>query len=440
MSNEAVHIIGAGLAGCECAWQLAKRGIPVKLYEQKPHKKTPAQSLDHFAELVCSNSFRGAALTNAVGLLKEEMRRLGSLMIQKADETQVPGGGALCVDRELFSEAMTQAIESEPLIEIIEGDVGQLPKVKYLVIATGPLTEGVLAQEIAALTESERLYFYDSIAPIIEKDSINMDIAFEANRWGEAGEKGDYINCPLEKDQYLAFVRALLEADLVPSKDFEKEIFFEACLPIEVLAKRGPKTLSFGPMKPVGLRDPRNPEKKYAAVVQLRQDNLHASLYNMVGFQTRMKYPDQQRVFRMIPGLENAEFMRLGSMHRNTYIQSPRCLNAALELKKHPGIFFAGQIAGCEGYVESASLGLFVALHLSAKILQDRHLARPDSATALGALLRHVVEADPDHFQPMNVNFGLFTPPEELKHKSKRKELAEHALNLIDSWKKEQLF
>ncbi|MDL1873260.1 methylenetetrahydrofolate--tRNA-(uracil(54)-C(5))-methyltransferase (FADH(2)-oxidizing) TrmFO, partial [Deltaproteobacteria bacterium PRO3] len=340
-----VTVVGAGLAGSEAAWQLVGRGHRVRLVEMRPAKKSEAHKTGDFAELVCSNSLRGADLKNAVGLLKEEMRRLGSLVMRSADCNAVPGGGALVVDREGFSKFITEAIRGHPLIELVNEEVTELDAApgSPLLIATGPLTSPALAEQIARLTGSEYLYFYDSIAPIVEAESINLDIAFRASRY-DKGE-ADYLNCPMNREEYEAFVAALVAAEKVPTKDFEQPKFFEGCLPVEVMAERGRDTLAFGPMKPVGLIDPRTGRRPHA-VVQLRQDDLHATLYNMVGFQTRMKYPEQQRVFRMIPGLERAEFVRLGSMHRNTFIHSPRLLNPRLELKSHPGIYFAGQMIG----------------------------------------------------------------------------------------------
>lgn len=382
--------------------------------------------------MVCSNSLRGADLKNAVGLLKEEMRRLGSLVMRSADCNAVPGGGALVVDREGFSKFITEAIRGHPLIELVNEEVTELDAApgSPLLIATGPLTSPALAEQIARLTGSEYLYFYDSIAPIVEAESINLDIAFRASRY-DKGE-ADYLNCPMNREEYEAFVAALVAAEKVPTKDFEQPKFFEGCLPVEVMAERGRDTLAFGPMKPVGLIDPRTGRRPHA-VVQLRQDDLHATLYNMVGFQTRMKYPEQQRVFRMIPGLERAEFVRLGSMHRNTFIHSPRLLNPRLELKSHPGIYFAGQMIGVEGYVESAAMGLYSGLVLAER-LAGRELPVPPPDTALGALVRHISEASEGDFQPMNVNFGLMEIPPAYRRKEKRLDLARHALDRLENW------
>lgn len=434
MTNTTVRIIGAGLAGSELAYQLAEAGFSIKLFEQKPFKKTPAQSLDTFGELVCSNSLRSADINNAVGLLKEEMRILNSLIIECADRTQIPGGSALVVDREGFSKLVDQKIREHPRIEIIPKEIEHLESydaANPLVIASGPLTAGKLAEEIKNLCASDALYFYDSIAPIISYDSVDMDIAFRASRYGK-GDK-DYINCPLNKEQYENFVQALVDSEKIPTKDFEKAIFFESCLPVEVMASRGVKTLAFGPMKPVGLTNPHTGERPYA-VLQLRQDDIHGSLYNMVGFQTRMKYPEQQKVFRMVPGLENAEFVRLGSMHRNTYIRSPELLNESLELKTHPGLYFAGQISGVEGYVESAAVGLYLAYILKKKLKNESHQLLKANC-ALGSMINHILKTPDKNFQPMNINFGLFDDLDaETKNKRNREKLVEVSLNNVRRW------
>lgn len=435
-SSVQINIIGAGLAGSEAAWQLAERGYRVRLHEMRPAKKSEAHQGGDFAELVCSNSLRGADLKNAVGLLKEEMRRLGSLTMRSADQNAIPGGGALVVAREDFAKFITRALREHPNVEVCEGEVTQLePLGRPILLATGPLTSAALAEEISRLTGSDSLYFYDSIAPIIELDSIDLDICFRASRYGKG--EADYLNCPMNREEYEAFVAALVTAEKVPTKDFEKPKFFEACLPIEVMAERGRDTLAFGPMKPVGLIDPRTGKRPHA-VVQLRQDDLHATLYNMVGFQTRMKYPEQQRVFRMIPGLQKAEFARLGSMHRNTFINSPRLLNAHLELKAHPGIYLAGQMIGVEGYVESAAMGLYAGLVLAER-LGGAELSPPPACTAIGALVRHVSEAPESDFQPMNVNFGLMEIPQFHRRKERRQELAEYALEELARWQKQNL-
>ncbi len=435
LSQPNVIIVGAGLAGSEAAWQLANRGYSVRLYEMRPLQKTPAHQTGKYAELVCSNSLRSRNLGNAVGLLKEEMRVLDSLIIRAADQNSIPGGDALVVDREGFSQSITDALQQHPGIEIVNEEIVDIKAFQKkfsgpILIATGPLTSPALSEELRSLLGKEYLYFYDSIAPIIDSESIDRQIVFAASRYGKGGGD-DYLNCPLNREEYENFIDAMIAAEKVPTKDFEAPKFFEGCLPVEVMAERGRQTLAFGPMKPVGLIDPRTGNRPHA-VVQLRQDNRHQSLYNMVGFQTRMKYPDQKRVFRMIPGLQNAEFIRLGSMHRNTYIHSPTLLTAELELKVHPGIYLAGQMIGVEGYVESAATGLYAGLVLSKRIKGETF--QPFSpSTAMGALIRHVIEADPKNFQPMNVNFGIFDIPEGLEGKENRLKLAEHALNKIKS-------
>lgn len=430
-----VVVIGGGLAGSEAAWQMAQRGLSVQLYEMRPEKKTPAHQSSKLGELVCSNSFRSADPKNAVGLLKEEMRALNSLIIECADAHRIPGGGALVIDREGFSEAITQAIHNHPKIEVKRQEVSRLEEVAGfgklpVIIATGPLTSEGLSAEITRLTGSEYLYFYDSIAPIVEADSINHEVVFRASRYGKGTD--DYLNCPMNREQYFKFVEALVQAEKVPAKDFEKEKFFEGCLPIEVMAERGERTLAFGPMKPVGLEDPRTGKRPFA-VVQLRQDDLHASLYNLVGFQTRMKYPEQQNIFRSIPGLEGANFARLGSMHRNTFLNSPQLLDEGLQLKERPGIYFAGQIVGVEGYVESAAMGLYCGRVL-AEQARGKQLVPPPVGTALGSLVRHITCANPKNFQPMNVNYGLFEVPAELRRKDRRSDLVKESLQEVQAW------
>lgn len=428
-----ITIIGAGLAGCEAAWQAAAEGCKVKLFEMKPQHFSPAHQSEGLAELVCSNSLRGAGMNNAVGCLKEELRRIGSLFIEAADATAVPAGGALAVDREEFSAYISRKIEQHPNIELTREEVTKLPGEDTTILASGPLTSDALSAEIAALTGSEQLYFYDAIAPIVEADSIDFDIAWRASRYGKGGD--DYVNCPLDKEQYQAFVQALLDADKVAGREFEKLVHFEGCMPIEEMAARGVQTLAFGPMKPVGLPDPRSGRTPHA-VIQLRQDNRHASLYNLVGFQTRLTYLEQQRIFRTIPGLQNARFARLGSMHRNTFINAPNCLNNSLQFIKAPHIFAAGQISGVEGYVESAACGLLAGI-FAAYNQRGETIPRPPAVTALGALLTHLNEADPENFQPMNVNYGLF-PALELKRKMKRADrrlaMAARALEALPGW------
>ncbi len=407
-----VHIIGGGLAGCEAAWQLAQRGVPVILHEMRPMQATPAHQTDQLAELVCSNSLRSDdAEYNAVGLLHQEMRQLGSLVLEIADKHKVPAGGALAVDRELFARDITERISSHHLITIERGEVTKLPKDVPTIVATGPLTSEALADDIRAITGEGSLHFFDAIAPIVERESINMSKAWMQSRY-DKGDGSDYINCALDKAQYEAFVQALLDAEKTEFKEWEKNTsYFEGCLPIEVMAARGIETLRHGPMKPVGLTDPHTPQKPYA-VIQLRQDNAHGTLWNIVGFQTKMKYAAQERVFRMIPGLENAVFARLGGIHRNTFINSPVLLDSALRLKASPNLRFAGQVMGVEGYVESASMGLLAGLFAVADLL-EKPLPPPPRTTAVGALLAHVTgAANAETFQPMNVNFGLFPAPE----------------------------
>lgn len=428
---ERITIIGAGLAGCEGAWQAAERGVPVILHEMKPLKYSPAHHLDGLAELVCSNSLRGESLENAVGLLKEELRRVGSLFMAAADATRVPAGGALAVDRELFSACVTEKISSHPLIELVRGEVADIPPEGIVVVASGPLTSDSLAESIGKLT-GEYLYFYDAIAPIVTADSIDMTRAFRASRYGK-GDGDDYVNCPLDEPEYRAFVAALLAAEKVAAKDFEKVVHFEGCMPIEEMAARGEDTLRFGPMKPVGLVDPRTGKEPHA-VIQLRMENRTGTMYNLVGFQTKLTWPEQRRIFRMIPGLENAEFVRLGSMHRNTFINAPRLLLPTFQLKKAPRLFFAGQITGVEGYVESAASGLLAGISAS-RLARGEEPAVPPLTTALGALVGHITNTDARHFQPMNVNYGLF--PEllgKVKKKERRGRLAERALADLAGW------
>ncbi len=430
-----ISIIGAGLAGCEAAWQIAEQGIPVKLFEMRPQRMTPAHQSGNLSELVCSNSLRGTGMHNAVGLLKEELRRCNSLFISTADTHEVPAGGALAVDREGFSQQITEQIEKHPLITLHRQEITEIPEDHLVIVASGPLTSDALAEKIATLTGQEHLYFYDAIAPIVEADSIDREQVYAASRYDRGG--ADYLNCPFDKEQYLAFVDALCKGDKVAPHDFEKVVHFEGCMPIEVLAERGEMTLAFGPMKPVGLRDPRTGRDPFA-VIQLRQDDKHANLFNLVGFQTKLTYPEQERIFRTIPGLENIKFARLGSMHRNTFINSPACLNAALQLKENPNIFFAGQITGVEGYVESAASG-FLAGKSAIAFHQERKFQPPPPTTALGALLNYPITASADNFQPMNITYGLF-PPLEMrirKRRDRRQALADRALADLASWQSE---
>ncbi|HML78616.1 methylenetetrahydrofolate--tRNA-(uracil(54)-C(5))-methyltransferase (FADH(2)-oxidizing) TrmFO [Geobacter sulfurreducens] len=427
----AVTIIGGGLAGCEAAWQIAGRGVRVVLREMKPQRYSPAHHLSGLAELVCSNSLRGESLENAVGLLKEELRRAGSLIMAAADATRVPAGGALAVDRELFSSYVTERIEGHPLIELVREEVTELPAEGVLVIASGPLTSDALAERLKQIT-GDSLYFYDAIAPIVAADSLDADKVFRASRYGK-GDGDDYLNCPLSGEEYERFVDAVLAAEKVPARDFEKVVHFEGCMPIEEMAERGRETLRFGPLKPVGLTDPRTGREPHA-VVQLRAENREGTLFNLVGFQTKLTWPEQRRVFRMIPGLESAEFVRLGSMHRNTFINAPTLLEPTFRLKGDPRTFFAGQITGVEGYVESAGSGFLAGIN-SARLVRGEDPAVPPPATALGALVAHITTAPARHFQPMNVNYGLFPPLEgKVKKKDRRGRLAERALAELDHW------
>lgn len=409
MKDKTIHVIGAGLAGCEAAWQISRRGIGVVLHEMKPQKYSPAHKNADFAELVCSNSLRSDDyLHNAVGLMHEEMRRAGSLVMECADQTKVPAGGALAVDRDGFAALITQRIKSHPLISVRHEEIGELPGEDFgrTIIATGPLTSDKLAHAILEKTDHQALSFYDAIAPVVFKDSIDFSKAWYQSRY-DKGDRLDYINCPLSKEEYYRFVDELLKAQKVEFHDFEEAQYFDGCLPVEVMAERGIETLVFGPMKPVGLTNPHNSEKPYA-VVQLRQDNKEDTLRNMVGFQTKMKYGEQERIFRMIPGLEKAEFARLGGIHKNTFIKSPVLLDEFLRLKKLPHISFAGQITGCEGYIESAAVGL-LAGYFAATETAGRMPALPPRTTAFGAMLSHLTDdTNVENYQPMNINFGIF--------------------------------
>ncbi|BCS55660.1 methylenetetrahydrofolate--tRNA-(uracil(54)-C(5))-methyltransferase (FADH(2)-oxidizing) TrmFO [Geobacter sp. SVR] len=431
-AHSTLTIIGAGLAGCEAAWQAAQRGVSVTLHEMKPEKFSPAHHLPGLAELVCSNSLRGDSLDNAVGLLKEELRRCDSLIMKAAEATRVPAGGALAVDRQLFSAYVTGKINSHPLIRLEQGEVTALPATGMVIIASGPLTSDSLAETITGLT-GDRLYFYDAIAPIVAASSLDMTKVFAASRYGK-GDGDDYLNCPLDEEKYRRLVDELLAADKVPSRDFEKIIHFEGCMPVEEMAARGVETLRFGPLKPVGLCDPRTGTEPHA-VIQLRAENRERTMFNLVGFQTKLTWPEQRRVFRMIPGLEQAEFVRLGSMHRNTFINAPALLLPTQQLTTDPRIFFAGQITGVEGYVESAASGFLAGL-TAARLLQDQPSLVPPPETALGALMAHITNADVRHFQPMNVNYGLFLElPGRIKKKERRQKLAERALVALEEWR-----
>jgi methylenetetrahydrofolate--tRNA-(uracil-5-)-methyltransferase len=432
-----ITIIGAGLAGCEAALTLASRGIEVELVEQKPRERTPAQSSDNLCELVCSNSFRGAALTNAVGLLKEEMRRAGSFVIAVADKVRVPAGGALAVDRELFSAAITALVRENPRIHVRPERVDRIPDARPLVIATGPLTGDALARDIAARVGTEALAYYDAIAPIVSADSIDWDKVFTASRWDKGEDEADrtaYVNCPFDEPGYKGFVEAVRAAKKVEPKSFEEVRYFEGCLPVEVMADRGEMTLAFGPMKPVGLTDPRTGRWPFA-VVQLRKEDEAGTAYNLVGFQSRMTWPEQERIFRTIPGLENAEFLRFGAVHRNTFLNAPKLLDETLCLRGEPGLYFAGQITGTEGYVESAAGGLLIA-----QILEDRLNGRepnlPPVTTALGGILTQL-RRNPDDYQPSNITFSHLPPLENaprLKKQQRYEALAKRALADLDGW------
>ena len=457
MVTRPVHIIGGGLAGSEAAWQVASVGVPVILHEMRPVRQTEAHQGQGLAELVCSNSFRSDdARNNAVGLLHEEMRRCGSLILRGADAHQVPAGGALAVDRDAFSDHITTTLEDHPLVTIVREEISELPPEDWdnVIIATGPLTSAALASAVHALTGEDALAFFDAIAPIVHRDSIDFDKAWMQSRYdkkGPGGDGADYINCALDEAQYKAFIEALIEGDKTEFKEWEKSTpYFEACLPIEIMAERGPETLRFGPMKPVGLTNPHRDEKPYA-VVQLRQDNKLGTLYNMVGFQTKLKYGAQADIFRMIPGLENAEFARLGGIHRNTFINSPKLLDDTLRLRAMPRLRFAGQITGVEGYVESAAIGLLAGRFAAAE-RSGRAFLPPPPETALGALLGHITGGHlsgvaPASFQPMNVNFGLFPPVKapsrdadgkrlrgKDKGRAKKQLICERALNALSTW------
>jgi len=435
--TDTLHIVGGGLAGSEAAWQAAETGVPVVIHEMRPTRGTEAHITDGLAELVCSNSFRSDDWeNNAVGLLHEEMRRAGSLIMRSADAHRLPAGGALAVDRVPFSDTITRTLEAHPNITIAREEIAGLPPAEWksTIIATGPLTSPALAEAVRALTGEESLSFFDAIAPIVNHDSIDFDICWMQSRY-DKGDGADYVNCPLNKDEYEAFIAALLAGEKTDFKEWEKSTpYFEGCLPIEVMASRGPETLRFGPMKPVGLHDPRKSERPYA-VVQLRQDNALGTLWNMVGFQTKLKHGEQTRIFRMIPGLQNATFARLGGLHRNTFINSPRLLDPSLRLKVRPDLRFAGQVTGVEGYVESAAIGLLAGRFASAE-LQGRALITPPPTTAFGALLGHITGgADARTFQPMNVNFGLFPePPPKTRGKDRKRAQSHRALADLDSW------
>ncbi len=406
-----INVIGAGLAGCEAAFTIANKGIKVNLYEMKPNKKTPAHKNDNFAELVCSNSLKASRVDSAAGLLKEEMRRLGSICLEAADSCSVAAGGALAVDRELFAKYITEKIKSHPNITVINEVVNEIPTDCITVIATGPLTDGILAENISKLCDGGNLSFYDAAAPIVTKDSLDFSKVFYGARYGKGGD--DYINCPMNKEEYTAFYNELINAESAPIHEFDKQPnVYEGCMPIEILAKRGKDSIRFGPLKPVGLRDPRTDHRPWA-VVQLRAENREGTLYNLVGFQTNLKFPEQKRVFSLIPGLENAEFMRFGVMHRNSFINSPKILSQDLSLKANPNIYFAGQLSGVEGYMESAASGIVAGLNAVSRLNDSEPVVLP-KFTMIGALLGYITDETVANFQPMGANFGII--PELLPH------------------------
>ena len=424
-----VTVVGGGLAGCEAAWQLARRGVGVDLHEMRPDRPTPVHQTGDLAELVCSNSLRGNALDQAAGLLKEEMRRLGSLVVRVADEVRVPAGSALAVDRGLFARRMTEAVLALPGVTVHRREVLRIPDDPVTIVATGPLTSDPLAADVAAFVGEAHLHFFDAVSPVVEADSIDFGRAFRASRYGKGGD--DYVNCPLDEAEYRAFHAALTAAECAILHDFEKELFFEGCLPVEVIASRGEDTLRFGPMKPVGLALPGTGRRPYA-VVQLRQDNLAASHWSIVGFQTQLKWGEQKRVFRMIPGLEGAEFVRFGMIHRNTYVNAPRILEPTFETRRRPGLFFAGQISGVEGYVESAASGLVAGVAAAFRARGEAPPVFPET-TALGALGRYIARSDPAHYQPTNIAFGLLPDlPHRVRDKAKKRlAIAHRALEAL---------
>lgn len=430
-----VTIVGAGLAGCEAAYQLAERGVSVRLFEMKPKKRTPAQTGDGLAELVCSNSLRGAALTNAVGLLKEELRRAGSLILRCALQSRVPAGGALAVDREAFSALVTSAIEAHERIELVNEEVTAIPEARPCILATGPLTSDALAEDVARVVGDEHLAYYDAIAPIIDAESIDWDVVWKQSRYDKGG--ADYVNCGFTKEQYEAFVQAIVDAEKVAPREFEKVRYFEGCLPCEVMAERGVDTLAYGPMKPVGLTDPKTGRRPHA-VIQLRAEDQEATAYNLVGFQTRMKWPEQKRVFRMIPGLEKAEFMRFGAVHRNTFIDAPTLLDETMQLRAIPGVYVAGQMSGVEGYVESAAAGLVCAVMLAQQLAGEPRTPPPPT-TALGGILTHLGRSHPKlRYQPSNITWAHFPPLEGKERRLKKRDrygrMSERALADLEAW------
>ena len=430
MNHRPINVIGAGLAGSEAAWQIARRGVRVRLHEMRPLRMTEAHQTGMFGELVCSNSLRNDSMETAVGVLKQEMRRLGSLIIATADRVRVPAGSALAVDREEFSRILTETLAAHPMVEIVRAEATAIPS-GPTIVATGPLTSPAFGAALNQVVGERNLYFYDAIAPIVTAASIDMNVAYMASRWGKGGE--DYINCPLDEAGYTAFVAALMAAEKVAAHSFEKQIYFEGCMPIEEIARRGPMTLAFGPMRPVGLAHPRTGERPFA-VVQLRQDDGAGRLFNMVGFQTKMTYPEQRRVLRMIPGLERAEFVRLGSLHRNTFVDSPRLLRPTLQFRGRDDLFLAGQMIGVEGYVESAAAGMLAAIN-AARLRADLELLVPPPETALGALVAYITDASRRDFQPMNANYGLMPDLKSRARGRERKiEMGYRATAALDAW------
>jgi len=429
-----IVVIGAGLAGCEAVWQIAKRGGEVILYEMKPEVYSPAHRSPFFAEIVCSNSFKSESLENGPGVLKKEMELLESFILKTAKETRVPAGDSLAVDREVFSKGITQVIERLENVEILRKEVSAIPEDGITIIATGPLTSETLSREIQRITGDQHLFFYDAISPIVTADSIDFEKVFKASRYGKGGN--DYINCPMGEDEYYRFMDALNQAEKVPIRNFERMYLFEGCLPVEELAARGKDTLAFGPLKPVGLIDPKTGRQPFA-VIQLRQEDRFGTLFNLVGFQTRLKQEEQKKVFRMIPGLEKAEFVRLGSVHRNTFIDSPRLMKESLQLRNRPNLFFTGQITGVEGYMESTAMGLLAGINAFRKA-RGMETVFPPATTAMGALIHYITHSPTIPFQPMNINFGLFPPLQgKARGRERRRLLAKRALNEMEKWMKE---
>ncbi len=428
MGDKVVRVIGAGLAGSEATWQLVRFGIKVVLYEMRPEKTTPAHRTGLFGELVCSNSLRSKELTTGAGILKEELRLAGSLIMEAALRAEVPAGGALAVDREVFAQYITDTIQDHPLVEVHRKELTELPE-GPTIVATGPLTSDALSDALKKVLAGEYLYFYDAIAPVVDAESINWSKVFRASRYGKGGD--DYVNCPMTKQEYERFYEALIEADRISPHEFEHDRVFEGCMPIEIMARRGKDTLRFGPMKPVGLVDPRTGQQPYA-VVQLRVENKEATAYNLVGFQTRLRWSEQKRVFRLIPGLENAEFLRYGSMHRNTFINGPMFLNKDLSVKGREDLYLAGQITGVEGYIESTAMGLVAGVNLARAVLKKEFVPVPE-VTAHGALIRYITESSPEGFQPSNINFGLF-PPIKGRFRNKKQKKQAIAARAIRAW------